>query len=230
MTVPGTNIRIPVRKGPAGDLLMWAAARWHREVEPLVEGWNWGWAYRAIRGASQLSNHASGTAIDLNAPRHPLGVAASKTLTPAQIATIRRIVADSKGCLTWGGTWGRPDAMHFEISANEAKCAAVLKSLTSPTPQEDDVRLPDLAIGDGIPDKRDTGPNDPGRKHWYVLSAQALLNIRGLSKKVTVDGFYGQETAVMVKELQRRSKLPETGRVDSATWQWLLGNDSPDWA
>lgn len=28
LTVAGTNIRIPVRAGPAGDLLMWAAARY----------------------------------------------------------------------------------------------------------------------------------------------------------------------------------------------------------
>lgn len=130
MTVPGTSIRIPVRKGPAGELLMWAAARWHREVEPLVEGWNWGWAYRAIRGASALSNHASGTAIDLNAPRHPLGVPASRNLSPAQIAAIRRIIADAKGCLEWGGLWSRPDAMHIEVVKPEAECVRVLASLT----------------------------------------------------------------------------------------------------
>lgn len=142
LTVPGTAVRLPVRKGPAGDLLIWAAERWHREVEPLVDGWNWGYAERNIRGSSTtLSNHASGTAIDLNAPRHPLGVAVSKNLSPAQIAKVRRIIADAKGCLVWGGEWSRPDAMHIEVSANEAKCAAVLAQLktSTPTPPGDDM-------------------------------------------------------------------------------------------
>lgn len=71
-TVPGTSVRLGVRKGPAGDLLIAAAARWHREVEPLVAGTCWGYAERKIRGGSALSNHASGTAIDLNAPSSEL--------------------------------------------------------------------------------------------------------------------------------------------------------------
>lgn len=140
VTVPGTNVKLPVRVGAAGDLLIWAAARWHREVEPLHEGWNWGWAYRPIRGGGALSNHSSGTAIDLNAPAHGLGTPASASFKPAQIAAVRRIVSDAKGALRWGGDYsGRTDPMHLEINANEAACAAVLKQLTeSPT------EVPDL--------------------------------------------------------------------------------------
>lgn len=149
MTVPGTSVKLPVRAGPAGQLLVAAAARWHREVEPLVPGTCWGYADRTVRGsATDLSNHASGTAIDLNAPQHPLGTAPTANFAPTEIAAIRRIVAAYTPCLRWGGDYGnpafggvtgsRPDGMHLEIVASERQCAAVLSRGAlppSPTPR-----------------------------------------------------------------------------------------------
>lgn len=131
LTAPGTDIGFPVRKGPCGELLMWAAGRWHHEVEPLVPGTCWGFAERDIRGSTEISNHASGTAIDLNAPQHPLGTDPAANFTPAQIAAIRRIVADSDGALRWGGDYvGRKDGMHVEINAPEGHVAGVLAQVT----------------------------------------------------------------------------------------------------
>jgi hypothetical protein len=131
LTAPGTDIGFPVRKGPCGQLLMWAAGRWHHEVEPLVPGTCWGYAERDIRGSTEISNHASGTAIDLNAPQHPLGTNPAADFTPAQIAAVRRIVADSDGALRWGGDYvGRKDGMHVEINAPEGHVAGVLAQVT----------------------------------------------------------------------------------------------------
>lgn len=137
-TVPGTSVRLPVRRGPAGDLLIWAAERWHREVEALVPGTCWGYAERLIRGsATDLSNHASGTAIDLNAPQHPLGTNPAANFTGPQIASIKRIVDDTAWCLRWGGTYsGRKDGMHIEVVANEESCASALARLTGGTKRE----------------------------------------------------------------------------------------------
>lgn len=241
-TVPGTDVKIPVRSGPAGDLLIWAAARWHREIEPLVPGTCWGWAYRPIRGGGALSNHASGTAIDLNAPQHPLGTAPSANFTPAQIGTIRRLVADSKGCLRWGGDYtGRKDGMHLEVIKSESDCVAALRAVTRPTlpppapPATPGVTwndfggtmLPTLREGDGV-----KGGGDRGRLHWYVASVQALCNVRGLVgvPPLQVDGVFGPATTAAVKALQTRSGVPATGEVNAATWPWLLGNDAPDYA
>lgn len=141
VTVPDTDVQLPVRTGPAGQLLVAAAHRWHREVEPLITPGCWGYAYRQVRGSTtDLSNHASGTAIDLNAPKHPLGVAG--TVTPAQRAAIHRIVGDAHGALRWGGDYtGRVDEMHLEIVADEAACAAALPSVMTGSSLEDDMPL-----------------------------------------------------------------------------------------
>lgn len=128
VTVPGTSVQLPVRVGPAGDLLIWFAARWHKEVEPLHPGWCWGWAFRPIRGGGALSNHSSGCAVDLDAPLHGLGTPASASFSAQQIATIHRILKDAQGALRWGGDYsGRTDPMHTEVIVSEAECARVLK-------------------------------------------------------------------------------------------------------
>jgi hypothetical protein len=112
-TVPGTNVALPLNRD-AADLLVWVAEQFHETVEPLHSGWCWGWADRLVRGSTKVSNHASGTAIDLNAPKHPLGK--KGTFTASQERRIRAIVAKA-GAVTWGGDYQqRTDEMHFEIS------------------------------------------------------------------------------------------------------------------
>ena len=99
-----------IRRGSVGFLLMHLTTWFHDEVERLDLGvWDdWGWA----------SNHASGTAIDINATRHPHHVPINRTFTPAQVAAIRRRLRYYEGVIDWGGDW-RPenvDGMHFEIA------------------------------------------------------------------------------------------------------------------
>lgn len=105
------------------------ALQFHNTVEPIDKGQldDWGYAYRPIRGTTvHLSNHASGTAIDLNATRHPLG--ASGTFTKAQEAKIREL------CKTFGLRWGgdyevRKDEMHFEINISPEKAKSLIDEL-----------------------------------------------------------------------------------------------------
>jgi len=70
-----------------------------------------GFNYRNMRGSDKLSQHAFGTAIDLNADTNPMLARgdAVKTDLPANIGEIAK-----KYGLEWGGNWKRPDAMHFE--------------------------------------------------------------------------------------------------------------------
>lgn len=113
--------KLALRKGDVSVVLLWCANRWHETVEPLVWPGNWGYAERLIRGSSTtLSNHASGTAIDLNAPQHPLGTDPRANFTAAQINAVRRLVAYCEGAVRWGGDYSRPDGMHLEINAGAA--------------------------------------------------------------------------------------------------------------
>jgi hypothetical protein len=146
--VPGGMI--PVRKGDVATVLVWCAQRWHATVEPLQWPGCWGYADRNVRGsASVISNHSSGTAIDLNAPAHPRGVPAKQTMTPAKIAACRAIVAASNGVLRWGGDYtapSLPDAMHFEINAGPNQVAALANQIRSgftAAPSEEDDLTPD---------------------------------------------------------------------------------------
>lgn len=108
-----------LRDGAAGFLLAHLACWFHDEVERLDTGvWDeWGYAYRPVRGQSSgFSNHASGTAMDLNATRHPLGVPTLRTFTPSQQRAIHDRLAMYGGRIDWGGDWRRPDGMHFELA------------------------------------------------------------------------------------------------------------------
>ena len=125
--IPGGKVAL--RKGDVATVLTYFAKRFHSEVEPLKWPGNWGYAERTIRGNSTtLSNHASGTAIDLNAPKHPLGKVG--TFSSAQRGRIRKILNDCGGVLRWGGDYrGRKDEMHVEINAGTAAVARVAKAI-----------------------------------------------------------------------------------------------------
>jgi hypothetical protein len=123
-----------VKAGDAAVVLGYVAEQFHRRVEALVVGWCWGWSYRDVRGSTGLSNHASGTAIDVNAPHHPLG--STGTFSATQRVEIHKILAEVGGVVRWGGDYaGRKDEMHFEINANAVAVAAVATRLS----QEDDM-------------------------------------------------------------------------------------------
>jgi hypothetical protein len=98
----------------AGRSLVEMIEWWDRNIEPVTQigGWN----YREIRGyegTSKLSNHSSGTAIDINWDKHPL--AAVGTI-PADKVGLLRYEATKRG-LKWGGDYrSRKDEMHFEVN------------------------------------------------------------------------------------------------------------------
>lgn len=86
------------------------------EIEKNNPAWSWGWAYRSIRGqTSGFSNHASATAIDYNAPAHPLGVTGTWSFHEKEI--INKLLSSMNGVVRWGENYtGRKDGMHFEIN------------------------------------------------------------------------------------------------------------------
>jgi hypothetical protein len=126
--VPGTDLKIRCAEKVA-PLLIGLAAEFHETIEPIDKGTldDWGYAFRMVRGSTdKLSNHSSGTAIDLNATKHPLGKA--NTFSPEDAAKCVALAA-KYGC-KWGGTYkARKDDMHFEINLNPKQVIERIKAL-----------------------------------------------------------------------------------------------------
>lgn len=217
-TIPITTLAVGaasfapgVRKGDAHTILGYVARRFDSEVEALVKGWCWGHAYRPIRGGSTLSNHASGTAIDVNAPRHPLGKAG--TFSSAQAAKIRSIVAACNGVVRWGGDYsGRKDEMHFEINVGPS-----------------DPRIAQLVATIGGGGGGTPPPPPPNGRVWSLVkqgatghrvrAIQYLLRHHGYT--VSVDGSFGPVTKGKVVQFQRARGLAADGDVGAKTWAKL---------
>lgn len=126
--VRGTDRKLRCAES-VGPLLAAFAAEFHELIEPIDEGTfdDWGYAFRMVRGSTdRLSCHSSGTAIDLNATKHPLGKAGT---FPAEKIPMLRALAKKYG-LKWGGDFkSRPDDMHFEVEVSAAKAKALIASL-----------------------------------------------------------------------------------------------------
>jgi hypothetical protein len=118
--------------GPPGFVLCHWALWFHERIEALGGRVldDWGYAYRPIRGTSNTwSNHASGTAIDLNAQLHPLGD--RHTFQPTKSRAIRtRLAGRYAGKIVWGGDYlHRADEMHFELGCGPAEARALADRL-----------------------------------------------------------------------------------------------------
>jgi hypothetical protein len=126
------NFNVPFQRGTftvplarlAAAPLLRMAEWWDQNIEPV--GVIYGYNFRNVRGSSaKLSNHASGTAIDLNPEKHPLesgagtgvdefGNKAVGTVPASKLAALRAKAAELG--LRWGGDYpGRKDEMHFEV-------------------------------------------------------------------------------------------------------------------
>jgi hypothetical protein len=178
----------------------------HRRVEPVVRGdWHqaddWGYNYRKNRNSDNLSCHASGTAIDYNATRHPNGKRG--TFAAAQVAEIRKILAEVGGVVRWGGDFkSTPDEMHFEINANAAAVARVAARLRGGGPAP--------AVS-GVIRKGARGPE--------VRALQILLitHLNSPAYRWNVTDFFGDTTEKAVMEFQRRNGLTPDGIVGPKT-------------
>jgi hypothetical protein len=126
--VKGTALKLRCAES-VGPLLAAFAAEFHELIEPIDNGGldDWGYAFRMVRGTTdKLSNHSSGTAIDLNATRHALGKVGT---FPAEKVPMIRALAKKYG-LKWGGDYvNRKDEMHFEVEVSATKAKELITKL-----------------------------------------------------------------------------------------------------
>ena len=127
-SVDGTALRLRCASS-VGPLLAAFAAEFNKLIEPIDGGTldDWGYAFRMVRGSTdRLSCHSSGTAIDLNATKHPLGKVGT---FPAEKVPMIRALAKKYG-LKWGGDYvNRKDEMHFEIEVSATKAKELITKL-----------------------------------------------------------------------------------------------------
>lgn len=83
---------------------------------PLILMWGGSWNARFVRGSkTYLSNHAFGTAFDINVPWNLLG--AQPALVGEKGSTRKLVEIANANGFFWGGHFkGRPDGMHFEVA------------------------------------------------------------------------------------------------------------------
>jgi len=115
--VPQIKRKVQFHRLAANDLLKLFAAWEDAGLLPLVLRFNGGFASRFKRGTSDtsakgLSNHAWGTAIDVNAKWNPLGKEPAALGQPGCVLPLVP-VAERLGW-AWGGYFSRKDGMHFE--------------------------------------------------------------------------------------------------------------------
>jgi hypothetical protein len=118
--VPGADRRLTLAADVA-PLLLAVAADYHKTVRPIDQG-TWdegGYNNRDANGApGKKSNHASGSAIDLNWSEE--GAQGSswgkKFFAQAKTKVAIALLKKRYGAfITWGGDWRAQDFMHWEV-------------------------------------------------------------------------------------------------------------------
>jgi hypothetical protein len=209
-----TKISLALRSDVA-PILLYVAQQFHRRVERLHPGWNWGYAYRPVRGSSRPSFHAAGVAIDLNAPRHPLGSSPRRTFTARQRMQIAAILREVGGTVRWGGNYaGRKDPMHFEVTASPARARTVAKRLAGkatirPVPSAGVRSVRPVALTRVLRWRR----LRPLMRGADVAAVQRIAGVPRADR----DGRYGRQSVAYVKAYQHRKGLAVDGRVGQAT-------------
>jgi hypothetical protein len=153
------DVKVPngVLAGDVAYVFRWLAGQYDLRVERLKPGQCWGWFVKKIEGGSSISNHASATATDFNAPDNPMGQGTTaRSMTSKQIDECHKIERESDNVLRWGGDYvSRQDPMHWEIVGSRAAvrqfAAKLREDLKPPRALEwvtMDVKMPVLKQGD----------------------------------------------------------------------------------
>jgi hypothetical protein len=181
VVISNPSLVIRVANPSVGFLFTRFIQRFDAEVEPIESPVldDWSYAYRNVRGSiSFLSCHASGTAVDLNALRHPRGV----RNTYSNLAELRvRNLLDSFNdphtgisIFKWGQDFKWPskiDSMHFQIHGNQDavdRVVAKIKSEEEALPSVEQVWSADLIPHNTTTDK--AKPVDPANPTWTPIS------------------------------------------------------------
>jgi peptidoglycan hydrolase-like protein with peptidoglycan-binding domain len=239
--VPGTKVALPVRSDVA-PLLIGFARDFHAHVQPLHAGWCWGYAFRLVRGGATPSFHSAGLAIDLNAPKHPLG--RRGTFDPERQRLIRHLA--SRYGLRWGGDYRfRADEMHFEVILNRRAALDLAATIqrrgstgmtahpAADHPHDHDHQSHDHPSHDRQDSTKVGNGGHPTRRiqyggyHKHVPLGSRILSVGSAGDDVGFvqrwlgvkdDGYFGARTEKRVRDYQIKQSLGVDGKVGPDTW------------
>lgn len=183
--VPGSSVTLNLRKGATSVILLDFAAWFNVNIEPLKQDECGGYNNRVIAGSKTKSNHASGTAEDLNWNAHPRGN--RDTFTPAEQSKIHARLAYYEGVLRWGGDYQSTtdDDMHFEINKGIAEATRIAKKINdAKTPARVPVQMSLTVV---IPQLRQGDDDSKLPGYDIVARIQKLTGAK-------VDGVWGPDT------------------------------------
>ncbi len=139
--IPGAKRHLSCAEAVA-PILVEFAAWFHKYIEPIDKGEiydDFGYATpKLIPGSNVYSNHASGTALDLNSTKH-------RWLARKSGFTLRQEILIKGKCkklsIRWGWTYKtRKDPMHYEFIGTPAEAKAIIARLKLPMPKEGTVK------------------------------------------------------------------------------------------
>jgi hypothetical protein len=102
----------PLRKG-APLTILGAWLKWYDLNVEEIGSAVWGWSNT---NDVSTSNHLSGTAVDVNAPKYPWG---ARVMPGARKQKIREGLNLFEGTVFWGADWARADEMHYQMAFRE---------------------------------------------------------------------------------------------------------------
>lgn len=222
-TVPGTSVKLNLRKGDVSVVLLDFAAWFHKNIEPLVQAQCGGYNCRVIAGSSTTSNHGSGTAEDLNWTKHPQGKR-NAGLSAAQVSKINAKVKTYGGVIRWGNTYsGTPDTMHYEINAGPAAVkvqADKIREAAKPKPPP--VSKPTPPKSTGLKSYANGSRENSETKNNVGTDVATLQRFIGPSKAGAADGHFGSKTKAGVRWYQGDRGLKVDGIAGAHTWAPIL--------
>lgn len=237
--IPGTNgvkFAPGVLAGDVATVLFFVGFWLNKNIEAAINPGCWGYSYRENRNAANWSCHASATAADYNAPRHPNGKRGTWGVAATRIRN--ELLAYLEGVVQWGEDYtGTPDGMHFEIIkppsdvsrvaakilrdygprenwANGAQPAPVAPA-PAPAPAPVASQWHEIQMGDA------TDLNAHGEQ---VRRDQADLIDSGFTVgSGGADGFAGPDTVTAIKAAQLALKVAVDGAMGPATRNAIHG-------
>lgn len=118
--VPGTKVKLLLRKEVL-PLFLALAKEYHETIAPLDNKTqdDWSYNYRKSRANSNWSNHASGTAVDLNSSKEGSQSQSNRKYwaEPDKAKAVKKLKR-VYSIMNWGGDWTSfYDPMHWELKA-----------------------------------------------------------------------------------------------------------------